>query len=142
MSESLLEVVAQTVFEGEKPAKAVAEEIGKPYRTLMRELNDADDLAKLGADMLIPIMRSTGSIAPLQYLAHRMGYRISPITDREPTKPTLAEECMETYPAVVAYHALLDGKHPLADVGQGLDAAIRELEEDFVSYRKQLAERA
>ena len=40
MPDSLLDVIHEIVTEGSKPAKVVAEEIGKPYKTLMRELDE------------------------------------------------------------------------------------------------------
>ena len=71
---TLTEVIEAMIDEGEKPIKAIAAEIGKPYPTLKRELNPADDGAKLGADVLLGIMASCGSIAPLEWLADRLGY--------------------------------------------------------------------
>jgi len=56
-----------------KPAKAVAEEVGKPYHVLMQELNPDVASHKLGAELLIPLMAVTGSDAPLHYLARARG---------------------------------------------------------------------
>ena len=92
---TLTEVIEAMIDEGEKPIKAIAAEIGKPYPTLKRELNPADDGAKLGADVLLGIMASCGSIAPLEWLADRLGYVVKPKNFAEPDKPTWAEECTD-----------------------------------------------
>ena len=63
---TLSEVVSDMIENGNKPIKAIAADIGKPYSTLKRELNVDDDMAKLGADALLGIMASCGSIAPLE----------------------------------------------------------------------------
>ena len=68
---TLTEVIESMIDEGEKPIKAIAAEIGKPYPTLKRELNPADDGAKLGADALLGIM--AGGQARLCREAQGMG---------------------------------------------------------------------
>lgn len=89
---TLTEIIEAMIDEGEKPIKAIAAEIGKPYPTLKRELNPADDGAKLGADVLLGIMTSCGSVAPLEWLADRLGYVVKPKEWAEPDRPTWAEE--------------------------------------------------
>lgn len=73
---SITRVVQEMVLEGKKPAKIVAEEINKPYSTLLRELNPFDMGAKIGIETLIDIMRSTGSVEALEYLANEFGYEL------------------------------------------------------------------
>ncbi len=92
---TLSEVVSDMIENGDKPIKAIAADIGKPYSTLKRELNVDDDMAKLGADALLGIMASCGSIAPLEWLADRLGYVVKPKNFAEPDKPTWAEECTD-----------------------------------------------
>lgn len=92
---TLSEVVSDMIENGNKPIKAIAADIGKPYSTLKRELNVDDDMAKLGADVLLGIMASCGSIAPLEWLADRLGYVVKPKDFAEPDKPTWAEECTD-----------------------------------------------
>lgn len=60
------------------PLKELAEKIGKPYPTLLRELNPYDKGAKLGVETLLEIMKVTGNIAPLVYMAEEMGYELAP----------------------------------------------------------------
>ena len=92
---TLTEVIESMIDEGEKPIKAIAAEIGKPYPTLKRELNPADDGAKLGADALLGIMASCGSIAPLEWLADRLGNVVKPKEWAEPDKPTWEGESVD-----------------------------------------------
>lgn len=48
MHEQLIKEIQKMVRDGEVPAKSVAEAVGKPYSTLMREINPYDKGAKLG----------------------------------------------------------------------------------------------
>lgn len=78
MSSDLLRAVHAMVLKNDKPAKALADEIGKPYSTLLRELNPHDDGAKLGVETLLKIMQQTGDIHPLEYMADLLGYDLVP----------------------------------------------------------------
>jgi len=60
-------------------AKQVAKELGKPYSTLLRELNPWDRGAKIGVDDLSAILRSSGDISALQAIAEDLGYTLSPM---------------------------------------------------------------
>lgn len=51
---------------------------GKPYSTLLREVNPYDTGAKLGAETLMHIMKTTGNVTPLEKMALEMGYRLEP----------------------------------------------------------------
>mgnify|MGYP000273172786 CR=1 FL=1 len=53
-----------SVIEGNVPAKKVAATIGKPYKTLMREINPDDLGAKLGVETFMDIIRATGECHP------------------------------------------------------------------------------
>lgn len=92
---TLSEVVSGMVENCDTPIKAIAAAIEKPYSTLKRELNVDDDMAKLGADALLGIMVSCGSVEPLEWLAERLGYIVKPKEFAEPDKPTWAEECVD-----------------------------------------------
>lgn len=96
---TLTEVIEAMIDEGEKPIKAIAAEIGKPYPTLKRELNPADDGAKLGADVLLGIMASCGSIAPLEWLADRLGYVVRRKGWSEPDRASWGEEMADVQDA-------------------------------------------
>ena len=51
-----------------------AKSIGKPYSTLLREVNPYDTGAKLGAETLLQIMTQTGDLKPLEFMASSLGY--------------------------------------------------------------------
>ena len=60
MHEQLIKEIQKTVRDGEVPAKSVAEAVGKPYSTLMREINPYDKGAKLGVETFMAIIETTG----------------------------------------------------------------------------------
>lgn len=70
--------ITQNAVLGARRSKWVAQQIGKPYPTMMRELNPHDHSAKLGADTLLEIMRVTRDVAALEYMASEMGYQLTP----------------------------------------------------------------
>ena len=74
MSNDLITTVHDLVLESPIGAKAV----GKPYSTLLREVNPYDTGAKLGAETLMHIMKTTGNVTPLEKMALEMGYRLEP----------------------------------------------------------------
>ncbi len=76
--ESVTKVTQDIVLEGNKPAKEVAQTIGKPYSTLLREINPFDDNAKLGAGTLMDILKATNEVKPLEYIAQSVGYTLKP----------------------------------------------------------------
>ena len=63
MSANLISAVHDLVLESGLGAKNIAAAVGKPYSTLLREVNPFDDGAKLGAETLVDIMRVTGNIS-------------------------------------------------------------------------------
>lgn len=71
--------VTQNMVLGARQSKWVAEQIGKPYPTMMRELNPYDQSAKLGADTLLDIMRATKDITALEFMAKELGYELNPV---------------------------------------------------------------
>lgn len=129
------EIIEDMVDRSGKNRREIAEDTGKEYSTLRRELNPFDQNAKLGVEMLIPLMRSTGRADVLHYLAERMGYRLERVKS-EPDRPTVPEELLDTYQSITAYHQAIQAKAPLTEVNRLLEAATCELEQDFVAYRK------
>jgi hypothetical protein len=83
MSDSVTRITQAMVLNA-KQSKWVAERIGKPYPTMMRELNPYDQSAKLGADTLLEIMRVTKNISALEYMADELGYKLSPGAEQHP----------------------------------------------------------
>ena len=76
MSANLISAVHDLVLESGLGAKNIAAAVGKPYSTLLREVNPFDDGAKLGAETLVDIMRVTGNIQPLEHIAEQFGYEL------------------------------------------------------------------
>ena len=109
MRGDILDVINAMIDENSKSLAQIAEEIGKPYPTLKRELNEFDDGAKLGVMALLPLMRVCDSTAPLEYLAARMGCRVVPLDDSEPNGKDMDEECLRGFPAVSALVSAIKG---------------------------------
>ena len=63
-------------------AKTIAELVRANYQTLMSELSGQVG-HKLGADMLVPLMRAAGTILPLVSMARAMGCVVVPLPDPE-----------------------------------------------------------
>jgi hypothetical protein len=72
----ITKLVQQIVLEGVTPAKVLAQDVGKPYTTLLREINPYDTGAKLGVETFWDILRITGNPEPLRYMAEAMGYKL------------------------------------------------------------------
>ncbi len=87
MLSDLTKIVHALVLDNPIPAKALAKEIGKPYSTLLREINPYDTGAKLGVETLLQLMKTTGNSRPLEYMASELGYRIEREGSREELPP-------------------------------------------------------
>ena len=64
-------------------AEAMAQELGKPYKTLMRELNPNDEAAKLGLMTFLQIIRISKNISPLHMIAKMFDKIIIDIPSRQ-----------------------------------------------------------
>ena len=73
---SVTKIVQEMIMNCGQPLKAVASRIGKPYPTLLRELNPYDNGAKLGVETLLELMKVAKDPTPLQYMAEEMGYTL------------------------------------------------------------------
>ncbi|WP_428562452.1 MAG: phage regulatory CII family protein [Solidesulfovibrio sp. DCME] len=134
MQKGIQDLILRMVHNSLRPIKSIAEEVGKPYSTLMRELDPEDRGAKLGVEMLLPLMRACDSTLPLRFLAEGMGHRVVSVRDIEPDKPTFHEELLDTYQALTAYHrAMLEGRS-VEEVAKRREVLIRQLKEDFAFY--------
>lgn len=76
MVSELSSLIHNLVLDNPVPAKDLAKAIGKPYSTLLREVNPYDTGAKLGAETLLQIMMQTGDAKPLEYMAGKLGYTL------------------------------------------------------------------
>jgi hypothetical protein len=77
----ITKLVHDMVIDGKLPAKILAKNIGKPYSTLLRELNPFDRGAKLGVETFMEIIRNTENVEPLKAMAEDLGYTLVPRKD-------------------------------------------------------------
>ncbi len=84
MVSELSTLIHNLVLDNPVPAKDLAKAIGKPYSTLLREVNPYDSGAKLGVETLLNIMAQTGDMKPLEYMAAKLGMRVMPIKPQVP----------------------------------------------------------
>jgi hypothetical protein len=75
----VMRMLHDIVLESAKPAKQLAKEIGKPYSTLLREINPYDTGAKLGVETMLKLVKATGNVTPLQAMARELGYEMVPL---------------------------------------------------------------
>lgn len=77
MSGEFVRIIHDTVLESPLGAKQIAQAVGKPYSTLLREINPYDTGAKLGAETLVRVMQVTNNHSPLYHVAEQMGYSLT-----------------------------------------------------------------
>lgn len=88
MNMLITQCVQAMVISGRMDAREIARAVGKPYSTLMRELNPWDSGAKLGADTLLAIIKITGDTSPLEVMAQELGCVLLPGGNTEQFKMT------------------------------------------------------
>lgn len=76
MKNELNKIIQASVIKSNATARGIAEGIGKPYATLMREINPYDHNAKVSAGTLLDIMIRTGDHSPLQFMANILGMKL------------------------------------------------------------------
>jgi hypothetical protein len=142
MKNDITAVILEMAQDCPRAIKTIAAEVGKPYSTLMRELDPGDRGAKLGVDLLLPLMQACKSISPLCHLAEAMGHRVVSIKDITPDKATFHEELLDTYQALVDYHRAMLESQPVEIVAKRREVLIRQLKEDYVFYMSHRLEQA
>ncbi len=70
-------IIHNLVLDNPMAAKDLAKALGKPYSTLLREVNPYDTGAKLGAETLFQIMAITGNVKPMEYMSAKLGLELS-----------------------------------------------------------------
>lgn len=76
MTEELSKLIHALILKGPIPAKILAEQIGKPYSTLLREANPHDGGAKLDVETFIRIIKATGDMSLMEYIARELGLEL------------------------------------------------------------------
>lgn len=131
---TLTDAVGRMVETSGKPVKAIAADIGKPYTTLCREIDPADEGGKLGVDTLYPLCRTccgerpeTPPI-PLLWLASRLGFRCVPVSrhcgDEDPSP-----DAVRAMRVIVDFFARCEDENATIEaITAAYDAAIYEVE--------------
>ena len=73
MASELLYLSHCMVLEAPQSARDIAHAVGKPYSTLLREENPYATGAKLGVETLLELLKVTGNLTPLRYMAQELG---------------------------------------------------------------------
>lgn len=133
---TVTEVAANMADSCGRPMKAIAAEIGKPYSTVRRELNPDDDMAKLGADTLLGLMQSCGSIAPLEWMADRLGYVVKRKDWAEPDRATWGEEMADVQEAFGVMASCMLKKRSPGDVEDSASEVKTQLDQATTRYRR------
>jgi len=76
MSGELSKIIHTVILESRIPAKVLAQKLGKPYSTLLREINPYDMGAKLGVETFMEILKLTGDTAPIEFMARELGLEV------------------------------------------------------------------
>lgn len=90
----VMRAIQRCVLEDPKTATRIAKEIGKPYSTLLREINPFDKGAKLGVDTLLAIIVATGNTEPLELMAKELGYSLN-LTGGDGDAPQLPRQKLD-----------------------------------------------
>ena len=76
LTSSLLAIsIHKMVVYSDIPTRELADIVGKPYPTLMREANPNDHGAKMGIETLMDLMLVTGDYSPLEAMGKILGVR-------------------------------------------------------------------
>ena len=78
MAAELSKIIHSMILESPIPAKVLAKRIGKPYSTLLREVNPHDEGAKLGVETFIQLLKVTGDMSPIEYIARELDFELVP----------------------------------------------------------------
>lgn len=76
--------------------KAIAEEIGKPYTTLLREINQHDEGAKLGVHDFSLITRITADFEALDFMERSLGRVAFSLPKSQPSMKRLHSKVAES----------------------------------------------
>ena len=78
MAEELSKLIHAMILDSPVPAKVLAKRIGKPYSTLLREVNPYDGGAKLGVETFVQIVKATGNTSPIEFIARELNLELVP----------------------------------------------------------------
>ena len=78
MAEELSKLIHAMILDSPVPVKVLAKRIGKPYSTLLREVNPYDEGAKLGVETFVQIVKATGNTSPIEFIARELNLELVP----------------------------------------------------------------
>ena len=81
MFSELSQMMHSMLLDSPIPPREIATAIGKPYSTLLREVNIYDTGAKLGVETMFKIIQHTGNAKPLEFMAEQLGYEVLPMEE-------------------------------------------------------------
>ena len=100
-----------------------------------------EDVEKNPLDRLIVLVRKLAEVgrediafAGVRILADVLDCEVVPREHPTPDKATIADECLDDYPAIVAFHKAIEEGDPPELVRHRLRDAVRELEETMEKY--------
>ena len=100
-----------------------------------------EDVEKNPLDRLIVLIKKLAEVgredialAALRILADILDCDVVPRSHPIPDKPTIADECLDDYPAIVAFHKAIEEEEPPNLVRYKLREAVKELEETMEKY--------
>lgn len=97
MITEFFQMIHGMVLESPISARDLAKAVGKPYSTLLRELNPYDAGAKLGVETYFQLLEQTGDLSSLEYMLHRFGLCLAPL------KTPIAETCHRRFERAPAF---------------------------------------
>lgn len=112
----------------------IAKQVNKPLSTLSREISIHDPGAKLGVDMLVPLVKAFNSLAPVDFILAELGLKAVSSEDVSPDGHTMFEEFHQTMQAIAELHltgvAYREGRSTKEELARAEREAIREIRED------------
>ncbi|WP_432737441.1 phage regulatory CII family protein [Maridesulfovibrio sp. FT414] len=130
----LTDSVRKMVLDSDIGARAVAARVNKKHHVLLNELNSENTSHKLGAELLIPLMKACGSDAPVHLLAAEMGGLFIKLPAENCSNTTLVKavkefgELISVYGGAIEKDELTDEvKLQIRKEGQEAMTAIQEL---------------
>lgn len=130
----LTESVRKMVINSDIGTRAVAAKVDKKHHVLLNELNYENTSHKLGAELLVPLMKACESDSPMHLLAASMGGLFIKTPDATGSNMTLVKAVKEFGDLISIYGEAIEGgalsaekKLLIRKEGQEAMTAIQEL---------------
>ncbi|WP_051249732.1 phage regulatory CII family protein [Maridesulfovibrio zosterae] len=130
----LTDTVRKMVIDSDIGAREVAAIVDKKYHVLMNELNSENTSHKLGAELLVPLMKACSSDSPMQLLAADMRGLFIKIPDGNGSNASLIKAVKEFGELIAVYGETIErgnlndnDKKRIRKEGQEAMTAIQEL---------------